>query len=188
LENYTSQSEDQKGLLALKYMLLCKIMMEQSEDVAIITNSKIALKYSGRDLDAMKAIAQSHINHSLHDFENSLGEYSKELQEDVVVHTHLKEFYDTLLENHLCCLIEPYSRVEISHISELTQLKLDLLERKLSQMILDKKLKAVLDQGQGLLITYEEHPADSIHSDGFEVIQSLISVMDSLSHLTKRSV
>ena len=52
MESYTGQ-EDSKGLLGLKYMLLCKIMLNLPEDVHNIINGKVASKHSGSDIEAM---------------------------------------------------------------------------------------------------------------------------------------
>lgn len=44
-----------------------------------------------------------------------------------------------MLEKDLCRIIEPYSYVQIDHIARKIGLDKDKVEKKLSQMILDKK-------------------------------------------------
>lgn len=62
----------------------------------------------------MKAVGQSSHKRSLADFQQALKEYRKELEEDVIVKAHLGTLYDTMLEQNLCRIIEPYSRVQVS--------------------------------------------------------------------------
>ncbi|URE35181.1 26S proteasome non-atpase regulatory subunit [Musa troglodytarum] len=107
--------EDPRAVFSLKYMLLCKIMVSQADDVSGIISSKAGLQYVGPDLDAMKAVADAHSKRSLKFFETALRDYRAQLEEDPIVHRHLSSLYDTLLEQNLCRLIEPYSRVEIAH-------------------------------------------------------------------------
>lgn len=77
-------------------------------------SGKLALKYVGSDLDAMKAIADSAHKRSLFDFQAAIGKFPKELQEDVVVKSHLSTLYDNMMEQNLCRIIEPYSKVQVS--------------------------------------------------------------------------
>jgi len=53
---------------ALKYMLLSKVMLDKPEEVASILSHKLAVKYIGSDLEAMKAIAEASKKRSLADF------------------------------------------------------------------------------------------------------------------------
>eukprot|EP00252_Welwitschia_mirabilis_P017755 TRINITY_DN3938_c0_g1_i1.p1 TRINITY_DN3938_c0_g1~~TRINITY_DN3938_c0_g1_i1.p1 ORF type:complete len:426 (-),score=97.58 TRINITY_DN3938_c0_g1_i1:190-1467(-) len=174
---------DPRAVFALKYMLLCKIMVSQADDVSglLISNiSKVGVQYEGVELDAMKAVANAHSKRSLKDFEVALHSYQSQLEEDPIVHRHLSALYDTLLEQNLCRLIEPFSRVEIAHIAELIGLPMDTVERKLSKMILEKKFAGTLDQGAGCLIIFEDQKADAIFSATLDTISNISKVVDSL--------
>lgn len=67
----------QQAPLALKYMLLCKVMLNLSEDVTAIVQGKVAQKYAGigRDVEAMQKVAEAHEKRSLEGFEKTLKEY-----------------------------------------------------------------------------------------------------------------
>ncbi|KNA02741.1 hypothetical protein SOVF_215810, partial [Spinacia oleracea] len=172
--------EDPRAVYSLKYMLLCKVMVNQADDVAGIISSKAGLQYLGPDLDAMKAIADAYSKRSLKLFEASLVNFKAQLQEDPIIHRHLSSLYDTLLEQNLCRLIEPFSKVEISHIAELIELPVDHVERKLSQMILDKKFAGTLDQGAGCLIIFDDHKTEDIYEATLDTISNVAKVVDSL--------
>ena len=79
---------------------------------------------------------------------------------DGFVRGHLKKLYDAMLEQNVVKVIEPFSRVEIAHVAKMVGLDTVAVERKLSQMILDKKITGVLDQGEGCLIVFEESGRD----------------------------
>ncbi|GLU01122.1 hypothetical protein SLE2022_184470 [Rubroshorea leprosula] len=172
--------EDPRAVFSLKYMLLCKIMVNQADDVAGIISSKAGLQYLGPELDAMKAVADAYSKRSLKLFEIALRDYKAQLEEDPIVHRHLSSLYDTLLEQNLCRLIEPFSRVEIAHIADLIELPIEHVEKKLSQMILDKKFAGTLDQGAGCLIIFEDSKTDAIYAATLETISNMGKVVDSL--------
>eukprot|EP00898_Chlorokybus_atmophyticus_P003910 jgi/Chlat1/451/Chrsp103S01066 len=172
--------EDPKAVLALKYMLLCKVMTNQAEDVSTIVNSKASLKYSGPEVEAMRAIASAYHDRSLKELEKALATHKDQLANDPIIHSHLSELYGNLLEQNLIRIIEPFSRVEITHVASLIGLPLETVEDKLSQMILDQKFKGTLDQGAGNLIVFDEVRPDSIYPAALDTIGNMSQVVDSL--------
>ena len=64
--------------------------------------------------------------------------------------------YNNLLEDNLRKIIEPYSEVQIDYVAQQIDLPVDRVLTKLSEMILDEKIKGTLDQGRNCLILWEE--------------------------------
>ncbi|KPI34793.1 putative 26S proteasome regulatory subunit rpn6 [Cyphellophora attinorum] len=180
LEGYHSQDDIPKATSALMYMLLCKIMLNLVDDVNQLLASKQAQKYAGTNLEAMKAVARAHSNRSLDEYEQALSNYRYELGSDVFIRNHLRRLYDAMLEANLVKVIEPFSRVEIAHIAKMVGLDTQQVERKLSQMILDKVIIGVLDQGTGCLIVYDEVERDAGYDAALETIEKLSNVVDVL--------
>ncbi|KAG2177585.1 hypothetical protein INT44_008097 [Umbelopsis vinacea] len=178
-EGYSSQ-DDPKAVLALKYMLLCKIMLNLTDDVHAIITGKVALKYAGSEVEAMKAVANAHQNRSLQEFETALATYPNELNNDPIIRSQLASLYDTLLEQNLVRIIEPFSRVEISHVAAMVKLPTQQVETKLSQMILDKAFHGILDQGAGCLIVFEEPEEDKTYDAAIDTLKQMDKVVSSL--------
>ncbi|UZJ53168.1 hypothetical protein CBS101457_002488 [Exobasidium rhododendri] len=185
LEGLSSQ-DDPRAPSALKYMLLCKIMLNLTDDVNAIIEGKMAQKYPGRDIEAMKAVAKAHEERSLEKFEIALKEYKGELSNDTIIRNHLSALYDTLLEQNLLRIIEPYSRVEMAHVAKLVRQPVREVETKLSQMILDKVFHGILDQGAGCLVVFEEADEDKMYGATLDTMKHVSTVVDSLGAKAKR--
>ncbi|KAJ3021091.1 UNVERIFIED_CONTAM: 26S proteasome regulatory subunit rpn6 [Siphonaria sp. JEL0065] len=179
LEGFSTQ-EDGRAVLSLKYLLLCKIMLNLADDVFAIINSKIALKYSGVEVEAMKTVATAYQNRSLLEFEQSMSKFKNELRNDPIINAHLDELYDSLLQQNLLRVIEPFSRVEISHVAQLVKLPTQQVEIKLSQMILDGVFHGILDQGAGCLIVFEDPEHDKTYEAALDTLKNMGHVVESL--------
>ena len=93
------------------------------EEVHHIVSGKLALKYQGTGIEAMKKVANASKNRSLADFQTAVKEFSAELGQDRIVEKHLKSLYQTMLEQNLCRIIEPYKRVQVN----ITQVFMDII-------------------------------------------------------------
>lgn len=79
-----------------------------------------------------------------------------------------------------------FSSPQVSHIASCISLPLAQVEKKLSQMILDKKLRGVLDQGEGVLIVFEDTPRDKTYEIALDTIHSMGKVVDTLYQKAKK--
>lgn len=172
--------DDPRAPRALKYMLLCRIMLNQPEEVATILEGKIASRYVEHGVNVMRAVAQAQADRSLEAFERTLKENREELSQDPIIRTHLAALYDSLLEQNLLRVIEPYSRVDLAHIAKLVHQPVREVEQKLSQMILDKVLHGILDQGAGCLVLYDEPVHDETYEATLGTLRHISRVVDSL--------
>lgn len=176
---------DARGATALKYMLLCKIMMggHHLEELEGVLTGKMASRYaSGPEVEAMRAIAAAHRERSLKSFETALAAHPTQLRGDMLVHTHFQALYDQLLEGNLLRIVAPYERVQLAYIAQAIELPLSVVEDKLSQMILDRQLTAIIDQGaQCLVMTGREQPVtDQTFALALTTVKHLNAAIDSL--------
>lgn len=173
--------EDSKSIKVLKYMILCKIMIGQIDDINSLLKQKSCQPFiNKKDIEAMKSVSKSYSNRSLKDLEDSLKFYSEELTLDPIIRSHLSDLYDSLFQKNLLKLIEPYSCIEINHICAMIGLPKDVIESKLSDMILDKIFYGVLDQGNGWLIIYDEPVKDESYDFSLEIIAQMSTAVDLL--------
>lgn len=91
------------------------------------------------------------------------------------------------MQSFVCVISLHFVRsFQVSHIAQSIKLDMPLVEKKLSQMILDKKLSGILDQGEGVLIVFEETPVDKTYETALETIHSMGKVVDTLYQKAKK--
>ncbi|CEL93555.1 unnamed protein product [Vitrella brassicaformis CCMP3155] len=173
-------ADDPRALTALKYQLLAKIMCNQAGEVNSLISAKSGLKYVGKETEALVAVAKCHEQRSLKMFERTLEEYKPQLENDPIVRRHITDLNETLVEQNLLRILEPFSRVEIEHVAKLIDLPLVRVQTKISEMILDKKLHGTLDQGIGVLIVFDEPPLRKTYEDALASIKNMSEVVDTL--------
>jgi len=63
----------------------------------------------------------------------------------MVIRRHFNYLYNSLLEENLQKIILPYDQVQIDYVAQLIDLPMDKVLMKLSEMILDEKIRGTLD-------------------------------------------
>merc|ERR1712039_22186 len=185
-EAFNAAENLEKGKTAMKYQLLSKIMQNRAAETSTIINSKSGLKYASPEIDAMGAIATSLQDRALKQFEEVRAKYKQQIDEDPIIHFHLEGLNETLLEQNILRILEPFSRVEIAHVAELMELPLQRTQTKLSEMILDQKLNGTLDQGVGVLIVFEQEQVRSTYDNALKTIKNTSEVLDTLYGMAKQ--
>ena len=74
----------------------------------------------------------------------------------------------------------PFLSSQIDHVSKMINLPQVVVEKKLSQMILDKTLPGILDQGEGVVVLYESNPVDKTYEAALSTVGNLNKALDSL--------
>jgi len=128
----------------------------------------------------MKAVARAHANRNLAEFRTTLRDYRDEFSLDPIIRQHLSALFDRLLEQNLLRIVEPYSVVEIAYVARLVDQGIQQVETKLSQMILDKILDGVLDQGRGCLLLFDQQETDEGYEGAIKMIDEVGKVVESL--------
>jgi 26S proteasome regulatory subunit N6 len=160
---------------ALRQMIMTKILCDVPDELKVVLNAKSVQEYKGRDMEAMRKIAEAYRQKDTHMFTQIQKEYGDEL-EDGFTQRHLTDMYDRLLEGHLLKLIRPYKRVQLAYLAETLKLDARFVESRLSQMILDKKLRGIVDQQHMCLIVFEEeHPT--------KLYESALTTLDNMDKL-----
>merc|ERR1712109_319324 len=169
-EQYDSV-EDPMAIKALKYMLLSKVMLNLPDEVTNLVSGKLALRHSGPELEAMKAVALSAKNRSLADFQKAVKTFKTQLEDDLIVGKHLDSLYSSMLEQNLCRIIEPYSKVQVDYVDG----KIGLPKSEV-----EKKFLGILDQETGVLIIFTSESRDKTFDDVIETITAMNAVVDRL--------
>jgi len=187
-EAFNAGEQEEKARKSMKYMMLAKIMIGRPQETNGIISSKHGLKYTGKSIDAMSAVAAAHEARCLKKFEAVLLQYKNELHDDPIIEYNLKDLNETLLEQNILRILEPFSKVEIGHVAELIELPVQRALDKLREMILDDKLLATLDQGVGVLIVFEKEEIRSTYDNALKTIKNTSEVLDTLYGMAKQVV
>ena len=177
--NIPTQKKRNKGLRAFQYMILCKIIGGHIEEVNNVVLSKQGKNYYGPEVEALRSIEKAVKEKSIKLLEDNI-EKNKQYFQDRVIKLHINNLHNELLEKNLIKIIKPYSVVEIDFVAKSIGLNYQDVLNKLRQMILDKKINGILDQGKGSLIIYDVDVSNPYLDKSIETFKNLEKVVEAL--------
>ncbi|KAK6589073.1 26S proteasome non-ATPase regulatory subunit [Cryptosporidium xiaoi] len=172
-------ANDERALNSLKYMLLSKIMSQQTNNISLLLSGKNKIKFQNREIEALKMVASCYENRSLNMFEDVLKTYNKELTSDLVINKHIHNLYENLMEQNINRILEAYSHIEISQLASFLKLPFERVYNKVIDMILNKTISGNIDQRTGILTLFDENSDSSFNS----MIENLILTFGNLSNV-----
>jgi 26S proteasome regulatory subunit N6 len=177
---------DKRAVDALKYGLLCKILDGNPKETAAmaasaaLTVAKISGPEGSAEIEAVLDMARAAEAQSLYRLNEVLESRRAEFEADPVVVSNVRHLIHSLEEQHLLRIVKPFSAVELSRIAEMISLPVEKVEERLVEMILDQKLKASINQSDGILNIFEDEAENELLTESIELIQELDGVVDAL--------
>ncbi|OIR57623.1 MAG: 26S proteasome regulatory subunit N6, RPN6/PSMD11 [Amphiamblys sp. WSBS2006] len=176
-----SAAGDPAGTQSLKYILLCRILSNNLNNLKGVLQGKSAKKHSAEspEFDALFKIADAVVESSLKRFREILGTHGAILAADKTVNKFVLGLYNTLFEKNILKVLQPYSRIEIKAAADRIGLSPDMVEKKIAQLILDGTINGTIDKKTDAIVIKEtKHPVD--RSTETEILEQLGHMVASL--------
>jgi len=180
LEGFTLDKMYVEGCLSLKYLILSKILAKKWDEISIILKNKNTLRHLNDEMiKVLLKIGDICKNRDLKSYNDVLLKHSEQIQTDPFIFAHLQYLYDILLNNNIIKIIEPYSIVKIEFIANILGFEVDVIEKKLRKMILDKVVNGILDHVNQCLIIHEEKIVNNFVNECVKQIDTLDRITSS---------
>lgn len=188
-EQFQANGEEQRARVALKLMLLSKIVLNVPDDVHQLLAMKLPAKYAASysDVRAFVDVAHAVSRRSVEEFRQTLNSQRDAfVDSDQFMIKNLERVYDALLESNLLKVLEPFSRVRLADVARLMRMDQHEIEVRLSRMILDNKVSGVIDQGRGVLTLFAPERADATYEKAIDIVVGMNKIVDTLFEKSKK--
>lgn len=157
LEGFNQDRMYDNAKVALRYIILNKILLSKFEEIDTVLSSKFASSFKDDQyVSLLCSIGKICKKRNLCAYNEILHNNAIVLETDGYVSRHLLQLYNTLLDQNILKIIEPYSHIKIQYISNKMNLTEDIVETKLRMMILDKTINGILDHDTQCLVIYDK--------------------------------
>uniref|UniRef100_A0A8R1HL94 Probable 26S proteasome regulatory subunit rpn-6.2 n=1 Tax=Caenorhabditis japonica TaxID=281687 RepID=A0A8R1HL94_CAEJA len=178
-EGFRSIGDKKSATGALKYMIMCKIMLNENEQVPALMATKETLPFKDDPrIVAIRAMSDAFRKRSLKDFMKALKDHKKELLEDKVVSVHSKNLERNMLEKEISRVVEPYSEIELSYIARVIGMTVAPVEKAIARMILDRKMYGSIHQHGDTVVIHPKADLTKQFTRSLTTIKELTKTVD----------
>lgn len=186
-EMFNQNKKTEKALQNFQYIVLTKIMSGLDDEADNLFKGRFGVLYGEKGFSpVMYKILEANKKKSLVELEKILGEHGQDIKSNPIINSQITLLYENLLEKNILKLTKPYTKVQLSYLSMKLGVNVLRIEKKISEMILDEKLKGTLDQGIGNLILFREDDLDPMYQKSLNILGNMESVVEVLFEKTKK--
>lgn len=160
LESFLQDKQGANAKVALRYIILSKILAGKYDDALAVLDWKSANSLKDDHLVRLLChIAKVCKKRDLKTYSDLLHNNRAAIEGDNYIFRHLRYLYNVLLDNNILKIIEPYSHVKVKFVADKLGFPEDVIEDKLRNMILDKSISGILDHVTQCLVIYQAEDA-----------------------------
>ena len=147
------KSYDEAGsprrIQCLKYLVLANMLMNSAVNPF---DAQEAKPYKGDpEIVAMTALVAAYQHNEIGEFERILRSNRRVIMEDAFIRNYIEDLLRNVRTQVLVSLIQPYTRVRLSHVAAQLSVPVAEVEALLVGLILDERVEGHIDQVEGLL-------------------------------------
>ncbi|KAF7683071.1 26S proteasome non-ATPase regulatory subunit 11 [Astathelohania contejeani] len=156
LEGFVVSRDDTYALKTAQYILLTKIITKKWDEIPVLLKNKSFMRcVSDESISIILDISDSCKSRNLKKYKDLLSKYSEWMQMDVFISEHFNYLYELLLDANIIKIVEPFSNIQISFISEKLEFEPEFIEERLRKLILDGDVNGIIDHASRSLIVYD---------------------------------
>ena len=186
-EMFHQNKKSDRALENFQYIVLTKIMSNLDDEADNLFKGRFGLIYGEKGFSPVMAkILEANKKKSLVKLEEIIRDHGEQIRANNIISSQITLLYENLLEKNILKLTKPYSKVQLSFLSLKLGVNVSRIEKKISEMILDEKLKGTLDQGIGNLIIFQEDDLDPMYSNSLQILDNMELVIETLFDKSKK--
>ncbi|KAL0266181.1 UNVERIFIED_CONTAM: hypothetical protein PYX00_011898 [Menopon gallinae] len=161
IDSFKLAKEPEGALLTGRYLLLSKIIDKRWQDISNLMKSKIFIPFlNDAFIQLLLKVEVSCRNRDLRAYHMLLDENKDIINTDKFIKSHLYFLYGVLFESNILKIIEPYSNIKISTISDALGFSRHDVEDTIRKMILERKINGTIDNVNGCIFLFDRRDTE----------------------------
>lgn len=157
LEGFSITNNREMAVQCVRYILLVKIMENKTKEIlGLLTHKLVAPHKEDKCIEMLCSIAECVKEKNLSKCNEIIQKNIELISNDNFITSHLLCLCDSLLDENILKIIQPYSNINIEYIGEILGFDMHTIENRVRRMILDGRIEGNIDQ-ETMCINIKRH-------------------------------